>query len=180
MLELKIPEREFYDEQKQEFVYTKAHTLHLEHSLISISKWESKWHKSYISNPNKTLEEALDYVRCMCITKVDPEVINSITTDNLKTIDEYIGNPMTAVYFFDDNGEDGTKESITSELIYYWMITNQIPFDPCEKWHLNRLIALIRVCSIKNTPPEKMNKANMIKRNRALNEARLKKYHTKG
>ena len=180
MLELKIPEREFYDEQKQEFIYTKAHTLHLEHSLISISKWESKWHKSYISNPNKTLEEALDYVRCMCITKADPEVINSITTDNLKTIDEYIGNPMTAVYFFDDNGEDGNKESITSELIYYWMITNQIPFDPCEKWHLNRLIALIRVCSIKNTPPEKMNKANMIKRNRALNEARLKKYHTKG
>jgi len=180
MLELKIPEREFYDEQKQEFIYTKAHTLHLEHSLMSISKWESKWHKSYISNPNKTLEEALDYVRCMCITKVDPEVINSITTDNLKTIDEYIGNPMTAVYFFDNDDDTAGKESITSELIYYWMITNQIPFDPCEKWHLNRLIALIRVCSIKNTPPDKMNKANVMKRNRALNEARLKKYHTKG
>ena len=180
MIEITIPGQEFFDESSQEFIYTEPAKLQLEHSLISISKWEQKWHKSYLSNKTKTLEESLDYIRCMCINKVKPEVFKFLTAENLKEIDDYIGDPMTAVYFFDNKDDESHTESVTNELIYYWMISNNIPFDPCEKWHLNRLIALIRVCALKNTPPKKMSRSQILSRNKALNEARCKRLNTKG
>ena len=171
---------EGWDEIKQEFVDPKTITLQLEHSLVSISKWESKWCKSFITTPNKTLEETIDYIKCMTITpNVKPEVYERLSSENITQINNYIEAPMTATYFNDNKNGKGGRESITSELIYYWMISLNIPFE-CQKWHLNRLIALIRVCQIKNSPPKKMSRGEIMSRNAALNAARKQQLNTKG
>ena len=180
MLQITIPATEQFNEETNEFVTTKAQTLQLEHSLISLSKWESKWCKSFIDSKNKTNEETLDYVRCMTLTSnVKPEVYQCLTPQNIADINAYIDAPMTATVFNDMGDKGGKKDVITSELIYYWMIANNIPFE-CEKWHLNRLITLIRVCNIKNTPPKKMNKRDIMSRNAALNAARRQKMNSRG
>lgn len=146
---------EYYDEVKNEFVYTKEQTLQLEHSLVSLSKWESKWHKPFLSPDDKSSEEVIDYVKCMTITQnVKPEVYNYLTKGNLEDINNYIDNPMTATTFNSER-KSPSREIITSEIIYYWMITLNIPFE-CQKWHLNRLLTLIKVCNIKSNPPKKM------------------------
>lgn len=180
MLHITIPATEHFNEETNEFVTTKAQTLQLEHSLISLSKWESKWCKSFIDSKDKTSEETLDYIRCMTLTpNVKPEVYRSLSHQNISDINAYIDAPMTATVFNDMGEKSGTKDVITSELIYYWMIANNIPFE-CEKWHLNRLITLIRVCNIKNTPPKKMNKRDIMSRNAALNAARRQKMNSRG
>lgn len=180
MLRITIPSVELWDENKQEFVYTKEQTLQLEHSLVSISKWESKWCKTFLSNKPKTIEETIDYVRCMTLTQnVDPDIYNYLTDENIEQINRYIEQPMTATYFSDDRKAGGTRDAVTSELIYYWMIALNIPFE-CQKWHLNRLLSLIRVCNIKNSPPKKMSRRELMQRNTALNAARRKKLNTKG
>lgn len=181
MLQITIPASESWDESRQEFVYGKEFTLQLEHSLVSLSKWESKWCKSFFSNKEKTYEETLDYIKCMTITQnVGADVYGRLTRDNVEKINEYIEAPMTATYFSEEQnkGKIG-RETITSELIYYWMIALNIPFE-CQKWHLNRLITLILVCNIKNTPPKKMSGRDIMSRNAALNAARRKKYNTRG
>lgn len=179
MLKITIPGLELYDEEKEEFVYLKDQELQLEHSLVSISKWESKWHKPFLDDKDKTIEEIVDYIKCMTITQnVKPDIYNRLTESNIDEINEYIKNTMTATTFSDDN-KTSKKEIITSEVIYYWMIACNIPFE-CQKWHLNRLLTLIKVCAIKNAPPKKMSKNEIVSRNRALNEARKKKLHTKG
>lgn len=177
-----ILEPEKWDQEKGEFIPPKTQTLQLEHSLVSISKWESKWCKSFLSNAaNMTSEETVDYIRCMTITQnVKPEIYNLLSSENVSQVNDYIGAPMTATYFNDNkNGKGGGREKITSELIYYWMIALNIPFE-CQKWHLNRLITLIRVCQLKNEPPKKMNKGDIMSRNAALNAARRKQLNTKG
>jgi len=183
MLQITIPGGERYDEQKEEFVVIKPCLLQLEHSLVSVSKWESKWHKAFLDKKEKSNEELIDYIRCMCITQnVDPEVFRFIPSSELAKINEYISNPMTATWFSEDqkkSGGRGMKEVVTSELIYYWMIALNIPFE-CQKWHLNRLMTLINVCSIKNTPPKKMSSHDILKRNASLNAARRARLHTKG
>lgn len=180
MLQITIPATEQFNEETNEFVTTKAQTLQLEHSLISLSKWESKWCKSFIDSKNKTNEETLDYVRCMTLTSnVKPEVYQCLTQQNIEDINAYIDAPMTATVFNDMGDKGGKKDVITSELIYYWMIANNIPFE-CEKWHLNRLITLIRVCNIKNTPPKKMSKRDIMSRNAALNAARRQQMNSRG
>lgn len=180
MLQITIPSTELWDEQKEEFVYTKEKTLQLEHSLVSISKWESKWNKSFLSSKEKTTEEIIDYIRCMTITQnVDPEVYTRLPNRTIQQIYDYINAPMTATVFSDTGRKGGNRDVITSELIYYWMIALNIPFE-CQKWHLNRLLTLIRVCEIKNAPPKKMSKRETMSRNAALNAARRKKYNTKG
>ena len=174
-----IPGREFYDEANNEFIYTKPVTLTLEHSLLSISKWESKWHKPYLSRDKKTKEEFEDYVRCMCISQVsDPMVFSSLPLSITNKILSYIEDPMTATTFSDKGTP--SREVVTSELIYYWMSAASIPFEPCQKWHLNRLLTLIHIASIKNQPPKKMSKGKLMKRNSALNAARRAKYGTRG
>lgn len=180
MLTIEVPiTPEGWDEKKQEFVDAKTQTLQLEHSLVSLSKWESKWKKSFCSSKNITNEEMLDYIKCMTITRnVDPDVYNHLTPTNVKQVRDYIDDPMTATTFPKERGGH-SKEIITSELIYYWMIASQIPLE-CEKWHLNRLITLIRVCSIKNTPPKKRSKRDIMSQNVALNAARRKQMNTKG
>lgn len=181
MLQITIPARELWDEEKNEFIYTKACTLQLEHSLISLSKWESKWCKAFFSKQEKTYEETLDYIKCMTLTpNVKDEVYLSLTRENISAINKYIESPMTATYFSPDKNGAGNREQVTAELIYYWMIALTIPFDPCQKWHLNRLLTLIRVCNVKNQPPKKMNKRDIMSRNSALNAARRKQLNTKG
>ena len=180
MLEITIPATELWDEINEEFITTKEQTLRLEHSLVSLSKWESKWCKPFLSKTNKTDEEMLDYVRCMTLTQnVPDEVYRCLTDDNIRKIYEYIDAPMTATWFNDDKAKGTSREQTTSELIYYWMIALNIPFE-CQKWHLNRLLTLIRVCNIKNQPPKKMSKRDIMSRNAALNAARRNKLHTKG
>ena len=180
MLTITIPKTEEFDEAKGEFVYVKEQTLQLEHSLISISKWESKWCKPFLSKQEKTFEETIDYIKCMTLNKnVSDDVYGCLTQANVNAINEYIGAPMTATTFY--NHENGKKnnEQITSELVYYWMIALNIPFE-CQKWHINRLLTLIRVCNIKNQPPKKMSKREIISRNAALNAARREQLNTKG
>ena len=181
MLTITVPiSPEGWDEEKQEFVEPKSQTLQLEHSLVSLSKWESKWQKPFYSKKDMSNEETLDYIKCMTLTKnVDPDVYNHLTQENIKTILDYIGNPMTATTFGKETNSGNNREVITSELIYYWMIASNIPFE-CQKWHLNRLITLIRVCSIKNTPPKKRSKRDIMSRNAALNAARRKQFNSNG
>lgn len=180
MLELIIPATEQWDEKNQEFITSKEQILRLEHSLVSLSKWESKWCKPFLSRENKTMEETIDYIKCMTLTQnVDDHVYNLLTIDNIKKVNEYISAPMTATTFNDSNKKSGGNEIITSELIYYWMISLNIPFE-CQKWHLNKLFTLIKVCSIKNQPPKKMSKKDIMSRNAALNAARRKQMNTKG
>jgi hypothetical protein len=180
MLQITIPAVELWDERKQEFVTTKEQTLQLEHSLVSLSKWESKWCKPFLTKQEKTFEETLDYIKCMTITQnVDPEVYNYLTNENIEEIKKYIEAPMTATYFSDDKTVKSSREQITAELIYYWMIALNIPFE-CQKWHLNRLLTLIKVCNIKNQPPKKRSRKEIMSRNAALNAARRKRLNTKG
>jgi hypothetical protein len=178
MLELTIPAGEQWDESRQMFVTTKETTLHLEHSLLSLSKWESKWCKPYLSNKGLTFEESVDYVRCMTIDKnVDPNVYSTLTPAMFKQINDYIAAPMSATYFKKPEGR-GSSEKVVAELIYYWMISCEIPFE-CQKWHLNRLLALIQVCQRKNNP-KKMNRGSLTKNNASLNAQRKARHHTHG
>ena len=179
MLSITIPAGEMYIEDKEEFVNTKEQTLKLEHSLVSLSKWESKWCKPFLSS-DKTDEETLDYIKCMTLTQnVNPNVYHFLSVDNLRDIDGYINAPMTATFFAEERGGKRSREIITSELIYYWMITLQIPPE-YQKWHLNRLLTLIKVCTIKNAPTKKRSQREIMQDNAALNEARKKKHNTRG
>jgi hypothetical protein len=180
MLHITIPAVEQWDEVKQEFVYTKDQTLSLEHSLVSLSKWESKWCKAFLTKQEKTFEETLDYIKCMTITQnVDPKVYNYLTNENIDEVNRYIEAPMTATYFSEDKTSKISREQVTAELIYYWMISLNIPFE-CQKWHLNRLLTLIKVCNIKNTPPKKRSRKDIMSSNAALNAARRKQLNTRG
>ena len=180
MLQIVIPAIELWDEETQEFVQVKEQTLQLEHSLVSLSKWESKWNKAFLGKQPKSVEETLDYIKCMTLTKnVDPNIYKWISNENIQKINKYIEAPMTATTFMEDPSSKRNNEIVTSELIYYWMVTLNIPFE-CQKWHLNRLLTLIRVCNVKNTPPKKRSRREIMSRNAALNAARKKKLNTKG
>lgn len=180
MIQITIPSTELWDEKKQEFITVKEHTLRLEHSLVSVSKWESKWCKPFLKKDIRTVEEDIDYIRCMTLTKnVDPNVYNFMTSSNIAKINSYIESPMTATIFYEEKKGAGNRETITSELIYYWMIALNIPFE-CQKWHLNRLLTLIKVCNIKNQPPKKMGSRELMSRNAALNASRKQQLNTKG
>ena len=179
MLEIKIKTTELWDEEKEEFIDPKEETLKLEHPLVSLSKWESKYHKPFITKEQKTRAETIDYIKFMTLNKnVDPDIYYCISESDMNEINQYIEDPMTATTF--SSKDKGTsREQITAELIYYWMIALNIPFE-CQKWHLNKLLTLIRVCNIKNAPPKKMGKNDLMRRNAALNAARRKKYNSKG
>lgn len=178
-LTIRVPEKEFFDPAKNEFVEVRETTLILEHSLISVTKWESKWHKPYLSREEKTKEEVLDYIRCMTLNSVDPNVYYALSDSNISEIVEYIKNPMTATTFKKEN-KRLSREIITNELIYYWMTALNIPFDPCQKWHLSRLLTLIEVCSIKNQPPKNMSKSDVMRQYKSLNAQRRARLHSKG
>lgn len=179
MLKIIIPKNEMWDEANGVFVSVNETTLTLEHSLVSISKWESKYHKTFLSNKDPmSVEEILYYIKCMTLTQnVDPIVYNFLTEENIKEINDYIANPMTATTITDK--ESPSREIITSELVYYWMFANQIPKE-CEKWHINRLITLIKIFGVKNNPPKKMSSAEVSKYYSQLNDQRRKAMKSKG
>lgn len=179
MLQITIPSTRVWNEKTEEFMFVKGQTLRLEHSLVSLSKWESKWCKPFLSKDEKTVEEKLDYIKCMTLDQnVDSNVYFCLTEENIKQINDYISAPMTATTF-SNNKKGASREQITSELVYYWMIALNIPFE-CQKWHLNRLLTLIRVCEIKSQPPKKMSRSELASRNAALNEERKRKLNTTG
>ena len=179
MLKLIIPAIEQYDETRNEFINTKEKILQLEHSLVSLSKWESKWCKPFLSKEEKTFEESVDYIRCMTITQhMNYDDYSGVTNAQIREVTKYIEAPMTATIFTKDK-RPPNREVITAEIIYYWMVALNIPFE-CQKWHLNRLLTLINVCNVKNNPSKRMSRKELMNRNAALNAARRQSLNTKG
>lgn len=184
MLQLVIPDRDSFDERTQRFTTIKGQTLQLEHSLVSISKWESKWKKPFLQQKKMTIEETRDYIRCMTITQnVNPIIYDQITADQMDEVRSYIDDPMTATTIskIEGKGKSGGSHTVlTSEVIYYYMTAYNIPFDPCQKWHLNRLMMLIKVCDEKNAPKKKMSKRQAAANYKNLNAARRARSHSRG
>lgn len=178
MLSLNVAPEEWFDEQNDKFEYGKRYTLKLEHSLISISKWESRWKKPYF-NYQMTNEESLDYVRCMTVNSVPDDVYERLTAQDYSTIWEYVDTDLTASPISLKPAKGGPVETCSSELVYYWMILYKVPFE-CEKWHLSRLLKLIEICGVKSTPPEKRPLREIVEERRELNEARKKQLNTRG
>lgn len=170
MLTITVPAVEYFDEVKEEFISQGEVTLELEHSLVSLRKWESKFEKPMMGESAKTNEETLAYIEAMTLTpNVPPEVYTRFTQQNVDDVNAYIEAKMTATWF-PENNKPGKKEIVTAEVIYYWMIALNIPFE-CQHWHLKQLLTLIEVCNRKNQPEKKAGKPNMADRN-ALNRAR--------
>lgn len=181
MLEIHINGREMWDSEKEEFINTKGITLRLEHSLISISKWEAKYKRPFLSDGPKGLTETYDYIAFMSLDRnIDRTELEGITEEDYKKILEYINDPMTATKIT-QNGhkKTGSNHVLTSEEIYYDMTALNIPFE-CEKWHLNRLLTLIQVASLKNEPPKKMSKGEIYRQNAELNRARRARLNSRG
>lgn len=180
MLNIIVPMGESYNEETNEFVFTKSYKLELEHSLASLSKWESFFEKPFLGATKKTPEETLWYIQAMTSTpNVPPEIFQNLSQENLSDINTYINALMTATKIFEEQIQGRTRETITAELIYYWMISFNIPFE-CQYWHLNKLMMLIKVCSKKNSSPKKMRKEDIAKRNRELNAQRRAQLGTSG
>ena len=178
MLKITIKGREYFDEKKNEFVTLPETTLSLEHSLVSISKWESKYCKPFLGKEQKTYEETMYYIKCMTINpNVDDSVYLGLSQENLSDIRDYINAPMSATTF--SNQKTGSRQVVTSELIYFNMVTYGIPFE-CQKWHIRRLLNLITICDIKNSPQKKMSRSQILSQNRQLNAARRSALNTKG
>lgn len=181
MLTIVVRGVEGWDEQKEEFVPASPPvSLNLEHSLLSLSRWESKWEKPFLSKEQKTMEETIDYIRCMTLnSNVPADVYNRLSSQNFRDVNAYIDAKRSATTIREEQKGYRSTEIVTSELIYYWMVALQIPFE-CQKWHLNRLLMLIRVCNVKNQPPKKQSQRNILKQNAALNAARRRRAHSKG
>lgn len=171
MLEIIIPGEEYFNEKTERFEYSVETQLILEHSLASLYDWESKWKKPFISKTPKTNEELIDYVRCMTLNKsaVSDKAYDYLTTENLKTVVSYMDDAMTATTIKETR--KSSQRNTTAELLYSYMCSLNIPFE-CQYWHLNRLLTLIKVCSIEQQPPKKMTQAQVMRQNTALNKAR--------
>jgi len=180
MLKLVVPGTEYFNEETESFETVGDFELELEHSLVSLSKWESKYQKPFLTNSNKTPKEILAYIEAMIISPIyPPEIFGRLSQENINQINEYIESKESATTFGSMPERKGRGEVITSELIYYWMVAFTIPFE-CEYWHLNRLFALIRICNIKNSKPTKMSRNEIASRNRELNAIRKAQYNTSG
>lgn len=181
MLQIRIKDVDCYDERTESFVQIKGQTIQLEHSLISIAKWESKWKKPFASREGHNHEETIDYIRCMTITQnVDPELYNFITPEQIAEVNKYIDDPMTATTFAKAEGKGGGPgKAITNEEIYYYMTAFQIPWD-AAKWHFNRLMTLIKICDEKNKPKKKMRKGDIARQRRSINAARRARLNSRG
>lgn len=180
MLTITVGGQESYDETTESFVIVGGTQLRLEHSLVSLSKWEESFEKPFLGKDSKTGEETLAYIRCMCLDpEIPPEVFQQLGESHIKLINEYLNKKQTATWFSDQPGAPKTTEVVTSELIYYWMTVFHIPFE-CETWNLNRLFTLIRICNVKQAKPKKMSRSEIAARNRELNEQRKRQLGTSG
>lgn len=180
MLKLTIGQEELYDEETEEFRTVGGITIELEHSLVSLSKWESEFEKPFLSGTAKSTEEVLRYIEFMILTPdYPPGVLQELTPEDFTKINEYLDSKQSATTIYDRSKPKGPPQTITSELIYYWMIAFNIPFE-CEKWHLNRLFALIKICGIKNAKPTKSSRADLAQQRRELNAERKARLGTTG
>lgn len=180
MLIITVGATDVYDEKSETFGDQGGVKLRLEHSLVSLSKWESIHEKPFLGAKSLTSEENLSYIKCMILDPIPPEeIFQQLSIENVESINKYIDRKMTATWFAEQPGAPRSREVITSELIYYWMTVFQIPFE-CENWHLNRLFTLIRICNIKQAKPKKMSRAEIAQRNRELNAQRKAQLGTKG
>lgn len=180
MLTITIPGAELFDEANQVFIDISPVQIDLEHSLLSVSKWESKVKKPFLGEGKKTPEEILVYVEAMILTPgITPETLLRLSDTNLDSINAYIDSTESATTFHQPQTKKGRPETITSELIYFWMVNFRIPFE-CQTWHLNRLFSLIRICGIKNSKPTKMSKAEAAAQRRELNAQRRAKTGSSG
>lgn len=180
MLKLTIPGTEYYNEETETFETVGDIELELEHSLFSLSKWESKFKKPFLTSEKKTIDEIIYYIEVMIISPNNPlDIFLRLSQEDIGKINEYIESTESATTFGSMPERKGRGEIITSELIYYWMVAFQIPFE-CEYWHLNRLFALVRICNIKNSKPKRMSRSEIAHRNHELNAARRAQYNTSG
>lgn len=182
MLTIIVPGKELYDEATNKFSNEEAFVLHLEHSLLSLSKWESKYLKPFLGSNEKTTEEILGYIHCMILDELVPsDLFERLSKDNVDSINNYIESKESATTFGEmPKKRTGIGPTITSELIYAWMVAYNIPFHPAETWHLNRLFSLIRICNTMNEPPKKMTRHELAQRNKELNEQRKAQLGTRG
>lgn len=179
MLEIEIPGMECYDEAKDEFVTEPTIILRLEYSLYAIAKWESKWKKAHLGQrekDQKTVAEWIDLIKCMTINDepVPDNAYMALTKSDHKKIQDYMNDPMSAAWFKEDNKPDTSTETITADLVYYWLVASEIPFET-QYWHFNRLMTLIRICSIKNQPAKNMSQSEILKQNASINAMRRAK-----
>jgi len=180
MLTIVVLGVEMFDDESQEFITKDDVTLELEHSLVSLSKWESRHEKPFLGKTEKTSDEVLDYIKCMVLTpNVPDQVFSKFSEENYTQINDYIEAKMTATWFNEVPGAPKSRDVITAELVYYWMVVFQIPFE-CETWHLNRLFTLIRICNVKQSKPKKMSRSEIAARNRELNAQRRAQLGTSG
>lgn len=184
MFVLNIKEKVLWNEKDQEFVTISPYTIKIEHSLLSIRKWESKWHKPFMTQTQKTQAEQKDYVRCMTIGyELPEEVYATLDAQEMNEVFTYMNEPMTATWFSENDQKQAKSkmgsETVTYEIVYYWMSKLNIPYD-CEKWHINSLMTLIKVSMLKEQPSKKMSKRDVMSQNRALNEQRKAKMKSKG
>lgn len=180
MLTILVSGVESFDDKHQEFVVEGGTQLELEHSLVSLSKWESKHEKPFLGKDPKTSEEVLSYIKVMTLTpNVPGEIYAQLSQDNFNEINAYIESKQSATWFSEAPGAPASSEVITSELIYYWLTVFQIPFET-ERWNLNRLFNLIRICNIKSAKPKKMSRNEMAARQRELNAQRKAQLGTRG
>lgn len=181
MLTIVVEPVELFDDEKQQFLTTEALTFDLEHSLVSLSKWESIWEKPFLGPDDKTTEETFSYIECMCLTEgIPPETFRMLSAKNVQLVNEYVNKKMTATWFNKKQaGPPSRRETITAEVIYYWMVAQSIPIET-EAWHLNRLLTLIQVTSEKNAPKKKMSRREAAQQQRMLNQQRQAKFNTQG
>jgi hypothetical protein len=180
MLTITVGATDVYDESADKFSTQGGVELQLEHSLVSLSKWESEFEKPFLGKGEKTREEVLSYIACMILSPNPPgDILQRLSKENVEVINRYIDRKMTATWFSEQPGAPRSREVITSELIYYWMTVFQIPFE-CETWHLNRLFTLIRICNVKQAKPKKMSRSEIAARNRELNAQRKAQLGTTG
>lgn len=180
MLTITVLGDEHWDEERREFITTNDIVLELEHSLATLSKWESIYNKPFLGKDEKTSEEVLGYIKCMVQTPNPPEeVFYRLSKKNYDAIDEYINAKQTATWFTELPGAPKTRETITAELVYYWMFSGGVPME-CQHWHLNRLFTLLRVISTKSGKPKKMSRSEIARQNAILNEQRKQQLGTSG
>lgn len=182
MLEMTISEKEFYQEHTSKFIQIPECKVTLEHSLISLAKWESKWQVPFFDGKPKTPTQNLDYIRCMVVGNIkDDRIFDHLSEEEVLQIQSYMAAPMTATTFSERNKSKRKvkKETMTAEVIYARMCTHNISFE-CQKWHLNRLLTLIRVCDLRDSPPEKMSKKETSMWYAEQNANRRAKYGTRG
>jgi hypothetical protein len=179
MLNLLIEAAEFYDETTETFQTVDAVELTLEHSLVSLSKWESWLKKPFLSKDEKSTHEIRLYTEAMITSDYPPNIVSRFSQENMAAVHAYIDSSESATTFGVMPEAKGRGEVVTSELIYYWMVAFTIPFE-CQTWHLNRLFSLIRICNLKNSKPKKMSRQELAARNHALNEKRKAQLNTSG